>query len=377
MHRLTRQTSRMAPAGDTRWEGSRAFAPVARLAQAIRSTPRDRLTAEEEIIGWSLSTAMSHAKVVVCPPDQMDAISEDVFSDLGQAFEYAMAARLPFEVTLFDFTDVSGDAVDMRLHYVEGGGRDLGLELRAVVATEMSDERRTAFLPIIGMRGQPPEELGVAFVDWDPGSERHPEPSRWREPLPMPDGRELEVTVMSVSAAMEALGETPRSVPGALMGCLRREQLRSGAPLQAMLATSTAVAVRTAMKLLFLLDSVNIELAPTEVSRQVRRQAERSGAEIAWTVRVRPPQRRASKEGAPTAREFSHRFEVRGNFAHYGPETWLYAHSNPEDIRPCPRCGTCRRVWRAPHIKGPGDRPLAVKIRRVEFGDEPLESPPG
>ena len=323
------------------------------------------------MIGRVMGGMLRSARPVVCPADQLNAISDDVFEDLGQAFEYAMTARLPFEVTFFDFLDESGNGPDMGLHLVEGGGLDLGFELRGVAAGEMPTERRTVFLPVTGLRGHPPEELGAAFVDWEPSGDAPAVPHRWRESLPVGGGRELQVTLMSVSAAMEALHEPPRAVSGALLGCIRAEQGGQGnAALQSVLATATATAVRTALKLLYLLDSANVELEATRVSRQVRRQAERAGARIAWTVKVRAPQRNENDGREPGQREYSHRFEVRGNFAHHREGSWLYAHSTPEEIRPCPRCGRCRRVWRPPHVKGPVDRPLAIKIRRVEFDDE-------
>ena len=357
------------PRSDTRWEGSRAYGPATRLAHAIIDQPPSTLTPEEQLIGRTLGGMLHAARPVVCPPDQLAAISDDVFDDLGQAFEYAMAARLPFEVTFFDFLDESGNGPDMGLHLVEGGGFNLGFELRGVVAGELPEEQRTVFLPIAGHRGHPPEELGAAFVDWSASERASAVPSRWRESIPAGDGRDLEVTLMSVSAAMQALHETPRGVPGALLGCVRAEQGgQSNAELQAVLATATAAAVRLALKALYLLDSANVELGAVPVSRQVRRHAERTGGQIAWTVKIRPPQQ-LEREDRQSARDYSHRFEVRGNFAHHREGSWLYEHSTAEDIRPCPRCGRCRRVWRASHVKGPADRPLAIKIRRVEFDD--------
>jgi hypothetical protein len=328
------------------------------------------MTPEEELVGRSIGGMLRSARPLVCPPGQLAAISDEVFEDLGQAFEYAAEARLPFEVTFFDFLDESGRGPDMGLHLVEGGGRDLGLDLRGVVAGESPEEQRTVFLPIAGMHGHPPEELGAAFVDWGSEAQASAEPRRWRESIPAGNGRELHVTLMTISAAMDAIDEQPRAVPGALLGCMRADQGgQDNAALQAVLATSTATAVRMALKLLYLLDSANVEVAPMPVSRQVRRQAERTAAEIAWTVRVRTPQQHESRDQQPGQREYSHRFEVRGNFAHHREGSWLYDHSAPQDIRACPRCGRCRRVWRAPHIKGPTDRPLAIKIRRVDFND--------
>jgi hypothetical protein len=286
------------------------------------------ISPEEELVGRCIGGMLRSARPVVCSPGQLMAISDDVFEDLGQAFEYAMAARLPFEVTFFDFMDESGGGPDMGLHLVEGGGHNLGLDLRGVIAGELPEERRTVFLPIAGMRRHPPEELGMAFVDWESETQTSAEPRRWRESVSADKGRELEVTLMTISAAMEALDEQPRAVPGALLGCIRADQGgQSNAALQTVLATSTATAVRMALKLLYLLDSVNVEVAPLPVSRQVRRQAERTAAEIAWTVRVRNPQQHESRDQQPGQHEYAHRFEVRGNFAHHREGSWLYDHS--------------------------------------------------
>jgi hypothetical protein len=355
----------------TRWEGSRGYAPAMALARAIVDQPPSALTPEEQLIGRTMGGMLQSARPIVCPREQLDAVSEDVFEDLGQAFEYATQARLPFEVTFFDFVDETGTAPDMGLHLVEGGGENLGFELRGVVAGELPEQNRTVFLPIAGHRGRPPEEIGAAFVDWDSTGGESASPHRWREAFPVVPGRELQVTLMSVSAAMDALHERPRAVPGALLGCIRAEQGgQSNAALQSVLATATATAVRTALKLLYLLDSANVELDAKPVSRQVRRKAERAGTEIAWTVKVREPRRNERADAGRGSREYSHRFEVRGNFAHHRRGSWLFDHSAGEEVRPCPRCGECRRVWRPPHVKGPAERPLAIKIRRVEFDDD-------
>ncbi|HWW67254.1 MAG TPA: hypothetical protein VNY83_04665 [Solirubrobacterales bacterium] len=171
---------------------------------------------------------------------------------------------------------------------------------------------------------------------------------------------------------MDALGEAPRSVAGGLLGIARGKQ---GIPEEEIeffrysMATATASAVRMAMKALYLLDSANVETVEMPLSRQARRHASRKGKKISWTIAVRPSKKSREVEGEQSS-SFSHRFEVRGNFAHYREGSWLYEHSPSEEIRACPRCGHCRRVWRPPHIKGPADKPLAIKVRRIEFADE-------
>lgn len=354
----------------SRWEGSRGFMPAVRLAQAIQAAPPASQRDEEQLIGGTMTGLLAAAKPIVCPPEQLNAVPDDVFPDLGTAFEYACLTRLPFDAVFFDFVDHMNRAPTMAVHMVEGGGQELGFELRGVVAGENHDDETIVFLPLVGYPGMPPEELGAVFVDRGTASRpASSQPTRWTESITLPGSRQIQVTMMSVSAAMEALGEEPRPISGALMGAARgsvRDEL--AANYQVALAVSAATAFRLALKVIYLLDSVNVELAPVPVSRQVRRQAERKGAELAWSVAVRPPR---TQEGDPKgggSRSHSHRFEVRGNFAHHQEGSWLYTHSDPSDIRPCPRCGTCRRVWRPPHTKGPTDAPLVVKVRRIDFG---------
>ncbi len=79
-------------------------------------------------------------------------------------------------------------------------------------------------------------------------------------------------------------------------------------------------------KVVRFLESANVDIADTIVSRQVRRNAQRKNLRIASTVTVRSPRsRRAATFGDSTShREFSHRFEVAGHYKHYGPGTRIF-----------------------------------------------------
>jgi hypothetical protein len=346
--------------------------PATRLARAITSQDPQFQRGEEQLVGATMAGLLKSARPIVCPPEQLNAVPDDVFPDLGAAFEYGRLARLPFEEVFFDFFDHMGRAPAIALHFVADGGHDLGFELRGVLVGENHEEETTVFLPIIGYHGSPPEELGAVFIDrsLEGKMEAAARPKRWVEKLDPPGGQQIEVTMTSVSAAMAALGETPRAVPGAVMGAARAGNGGDIADqYQHALGVAAAVAVRMTLKVIYLLDSVNVELAPATVSRQVRRQAERTGTELAWVISVRAPRRQERDGGESASRSYSHRFEVRGNFAHHREGSWLYERSTPADIRPCPRCGECRRVWREPHIKGPADKPLAIKVRRIDFDE--------
>jgi hypothetical protein len=365
----------------TRWEGSRNFAAVTRLAEAIVSPDGSPRSDEELMVGEIMAGMLSTARPIVCPPEQLNAVSDEVFEDLGQALEYAAAARLPFETVFFDLTDSFGRSPLAQLHLLADNQEALGFEVRGVIAGENAKEEETIFIPIIGYPGHPPEEIGMVMSDWSGERRKSVEPGRWVERVEAPGPRPLALTMFNAAAAMEALGESPRPVGGALLGVARGRARMSPEEIEAFklnMAVFSASAVRLALKVLYLIDAANVDVVETALSRQARRQAERSGAQIAWVVEVKPP-RSTPKPDSETdsKRNYSHRFEVRGNFAHYREDSWLFQHSPPEEIRPCPRCGRCRRVWRSPHIKGPADRPLAIKVRRVEFPDDKRGSPAG
>lgn len=344
------------------------------MAVAVAQRDGRPLTAEEQMVGLGLASSMRDARPIVCPPDQLAAIPDDVFADLGEAFDFARETRLPFPSTFIDFVGPMGDAplVDFGITSMP-----MKFELRGVACAETEEPTQVVFLPVVGGPGEPPEELGMAILARD-AHEGSVKPARWIESMPFGGGRSGDVTFFSPSTAMENLGETPRGVQGMLVGSARgTSELERRELLKMNLAVATSVAVRNAIKLLYLLDSENVDLAPMPVSRQVRRKAEREGGEIAWTVHVRTSTKSNAEKGDGSA-DYSHRFEVRGNFAHYGPGTRLYETSAPEKIRPCARCGTCRRVWRPPHVKGPENKPLVIKVRRLDephVSNTPLPDP--
>lgn len=120
------------------------------------------------------------------------------------------------------------------------------------------------------------------------------------------------------------------------------------------------------LKILYFLDTPNIELVDAPLTRQIRRQAERSGAIIAKTIFVKHSQRRSAPTDHDDAEhlDYSHRFEVRGHWKYY-PEGTRTADARPDLLRYVPGRGMCRKIWCPPFVKGPEDKPLVVKTRRV------------
>lgn len=81
--------------------------------------------------------------------------------------------------------------------------------------------------------------------------------------------------------------------------------------------TMAADAAHLACRVLVFLNSINVELVESEVSRQERRAVQRSGGRISLTVQVRKSRRAPSQGEVQRARKYSHRFETRGHYKHH------------------------------------------------------------
>jgi len=125
---------------------------------------------------------------------------------------------------------------------------------------------------------------------------------------------------------------------------------------------------------LYFLDAHNVSIAEdVPVSRQVRRQVERSGGKIhiAKTVRVAPTTiKRTPTKGKGGTANYSHRFERRG----YTRHVTRGSHAKADLMKPCyrrdaegtPTCPDgCRREWCPPTIVGNDDLPFVPKARIV------------
>ena len=125
---------------------------------------------------------------------------------------------------------------------------------------------------------------------------------------------------------------------------------------------------------LYFLDAHNVSIAEdVPVSRQVRRQVERSGGKIhiAKTVRVAPTTiKRTPTKGKGGTANYSHRFERRG----YTRHVTRGSHAKADLMKPCyrrdaegtPTCPNgCRREWCPPTIVGNDDLPFVPKARIV------------
>jgi hypothetical protein len=131
------------------------------------------------------------------------------------------------------------------------------------------------------------------------------------------------------------------------------------------------------LRALYLLQSVNVELVPAGVSRQVRRNAERRGAKIAHVVHIRQTQSRRFYVPSGRRANYSHSFERRGGYWHVtrGPHV-----RNPDKLAPCPEwrerhpwSEVCRREYHGPTLIDAGEgKPIVLKTREWNgrAGDE-------
>jgi hypothetical protein len=130
--------------------------------------------------------------------------------------------------------------------------------------------------------------------------------------------------------------------------------------------------IQSVFDALYFLDAHNVTLAAAQVSRQVRRKAQREGTPIAQTVRVAATQvRRDRKPGKGGTANYSHRFERKG----YTRHVTKGSHAKADLMKPCyrrdpktnePTCPDgCRREWVPPTIVGDENLPFVPKTRIV------------
>lgn len=128
-------------------------------------------------------------------------------------------------------------------------------------------------------------------------------------------------------------------------------------------ASQVVTCTRSALQTLYFLESANVAIEEREVSRQVRRRAEREGKRLAYEVRVKQgPRTRPVSRGGKA--DYAYRFEVRGHYKHYGEDTKL-AQADPSKLAYVPGRGMCRRIWCPPFVKGPPEKPLVQKVRKI------------
>lgn len=117
------------------------------------------------------------------------------------------------------------------------------------------------------------------------------------------------------------------------------------------------------MRCLYLLESANVDLIEAEGAPR----AHQAHGRPCYEVVIRQPKHRYVPKDEHEKIDWSHRWEVRGHFKHFttGPIFRATERERPEKILDHPERGRCVRIWTPPFIKGPEDKPLIPKVRRV------------
>jgi hypothetical protein len=118
---------------------------------------------------------------------------------------------------------------------------------------------------------------------------------------------------------------------------------------------------RAACAALQLLDAVNVSLQPAHLDRSEQRRAARFGAEPAREVVIRAAREHTSTAGSGGV-DYQHRWTVRGHPKHYTRGSIFDA--NPQK-RITIDGVECVKIWCPAFVKGPQDKPLVLKSRRV------------
>jgi hypothetical protein len=276
--------------------------------------------------------ALGYAHVIAIDAAQVEAIP--ALPDYGAAASTFASLRLPFDPVY-----ISVDRVPMR-NYTPPEGKLLG----ALVGTNLID-----------------------LAETDP--DHHPAGPVVAPCLTARTGRAGALSDTFMSMAWPCTTE-----PGWwTTQCVSERDLRDAARRIGLQLTDKDIsdyksvagdAANIITRVLYLLESTNVELVEVPVPRQQRRAAQRAGGQVALTVRVRPPRRAVRHDVVPSYRDWTHRWEVRGHYKHFRTGTIYDAH--PDRRVPTADGGDCVRVWCPPHVKGPQDKVLVPKVRVVE-----------
>lgn len=324
VERTPRERRRPAPDDTGPPEGWDADAEIGRLLPTAEGLA---------LIARSHREALTTATPVLFDPLTAPALDDAAVDGL----------RLPFPAVTCDFLNALG----MSMPVGTSGGEDEWVGL--IAATFQQDGDALDVWPVVTTL--------AAAEDEGP---RHPQALsfgrvRFGGPLPdAPDGLTL-VQVGSASAWVvdPQHAEDPAKFTKA-----------DSAMWTKLWVIMPALAAASALRLL---EAVNVSLLPAELPRPVRRRAAREGAEIPLEVVIRTSRREGALAAGHTV-EWQHRWTVRGHWKHFtkgpvfnaNPRKHVYdANGNP-----------CVRVWCPPFVKGPSDRPLILKARRMDHERE-------
>lgn len=291
-----------------------------RMLKALRA---DHVAGDRTLARAALD-ALANARTITIAPEQV-AVVLDSLVDFADAHEIVKGAHAPFESTLLDFGDGLTDDTDVLLGVLlfgEGDGaflswhpryRAMGADM--VFILNLADH----FAETHELMSLSREEFTTKFPSSETYDTFH---KRW-------DTYVGGVAWKSSNWAREV------------------------APYAA----------------LALLESANVELVD---SPQQYQRGHVAFGTPKYDIYIRQGRRAPGVAGGGEA-SYSHRFEVRGNFAHHfeltaaGTPNRLFEKWATEKPDKVVQVGgqPCIRIWRPPFVKGPEDKPLVPKIRHL------------
>lgn len=385
------------------WAGARAFEKVWRSAMHYSEIAYDAVDYNRDpidawgpdksrsmsrgltIYGLKTIRSLMNTTEVLMDPDQVMALPD--FDSWDDLMFQARETRLPFESIFLDMEgpasgrvihpmpqpfDTAEDQVDIPhdlylsgalVQTVKGAlaispygmvadkpserfisSRELYIPMGMVIVSEMAIETRG--LMIAGIVGEAGLSADTVMCD----------PYLVNESLPKPSG--LTFYTLQDADRKVCTNQDSPPTPDYVVGPRTRFFTTQ--------ARGLLEATRVILRALWLLEMSNVEIVDAPVTRQMRRSAQRQQGQIAMTVHIASNRKQYLPRDADTETgeerhvEYSHRFRVRGHPAHFPLGTRM-ADSRPDMVRPCARCGKCRRIYVPPYIKGPEEKPLILK----------------
>lgn len=380
----------------TEWEGSRiydrAWAGVYDLVlpehsddEVWEAMKRGQITQSVPFYRWILA-GLNDAHVVEIDHEQIAALpnmSED------EGIDYAQNARLPFDPLFIGFSGVAELQEIERRRATDEHDELMKVSPAMAVTHTMLNGRRVgdfAIGALVTTRNPVDSYVGVKTLSWEDEEDGTKTVTEDRHHPPV---------ALSIIPFFDMDGENRTfgwrsTVGGRIVHALGAYCLHAEKKTWAFLTPnpeadfdspedredmrvveeSVRFGTKIACEIAYFLESYNVELVEQEVSRQVRRQAERKNKRISLVVHIRQPKSRSKPEARNgEKRDFSHRFEVRGHYKYF-PQGTRLADALPEDkLTHVPGRGLCRKVWCPPFVKGPTDKPLIPKVRVVHPAD--------
>lgn len=322
--------SRVSKAG--LWEAAGTYPQACRMLATMAAGPsRHHPPKSTQVLASSWLGRMREAHVVTCAREQVEALP--VLLSLSDLRTYAQHLRPPFPKTY------------LSLGGVEMAGEDpIRWRMSDVSHGESQSGRHGSLLGVYLDQSESGDAWWAApLFDFDPASGHAHQLHSWASTGHVTLDPALDPEI----AGAEGLGRV----------------------------AAVWTAVERAVAVLVLLDNtVGVELREKdqrEVSRQVRRSAERRGAQLAWTVAITVPKRSHAAARVENKANYSHRYERSAHFA------CVTKGKHVQDVSKlsawCPRHGVkaCRREWKRATIVGPAHLPLIPKVRRVRGTVEP------